>query len=88
MRGCGTLFILNFFVFISVLYAACPSATYVDSYASLPASPVFPSAEKTSGLPVISSSLPLIENHWSETSNLAAYRREKIHKKEAEKSEK
>lgn len=55
--------------------AACPSASYRDSYTSLPSAPVFPTATLSSSLtPVPSTSNPLTQNHWSETANLAAYR--------------
>lgn len=71
-----TLFILSALLHSSIAASfPCSSTSYVDSYSSLPAAPIYPSDYLSSSLlPPISSSNPLTEGHWSEKANLAAYR--------------
>lgn len=60
-------------------HAACISAGYVDSYASLPPAPVFPTQTLAGALtPTPTTANPLTTGHWSETANLAKYRPPKI----------
>lgn len=80
MRVCA-LFILFIALVAPTINAACPSASYVDSYTSLPAAPVFPTNYAPAGvIPAVTALNPLTQNHWSETANLAAYRPPKVPK--------
>jgi hypothetical protein len=69
------LFVLLFS--FGVVYSACPSASYVDTYPTSPAYPAVPASSNvlpSAQTPVVSASNPLTQNHWSEIANLAAYR--------------
>jgi len=68
------LFVL-LLVSVQMISSSCPSASYRDSYTTLPKAPVFPTTYLADYLtPNVSGSNPLTQGHFSETANLAAYR--------------
>jgi len=60
---------------VSSTFTICSSATYKDSYTSLPSAAVFPTSTLSAALTrTPSSDDPLTENHWSEVAKYGNYR--------------
>jgi hypothetical protein len=56
-------------------FTGCSSASYVDSYSSLPSAAVFPTQTLSAGsTPTPSLTNPLTQNHWSEVAQIGQYR--------------